>query len=190
MYLVVGLGNPGLDYARTRHNVGFMFLDYFADCHNVSFSGSKWQAQVASVRAWGDALTLVKPETYMNRSGLSVSRIAAYYKVSADRIIVIHDDLDLPTGRVKLMHDRGAGGHNGIRSLIEQLATKKFPRFKVGIGRPQNPMPVEKYVLANFSAEEMSQAGETFPDIENGLRLIVEKGILAAMNQVNSPRPL
>jgi len=189
MYLVVGLGNPGLDYARTRHNVGFMFVDFLADRHNVSFSGSKWQAQVASVRAWGEALTLVKPETYMNRSGLSVSRIAAYYKVTADRIIVVHDDLDLPAGRVKLMNDRGAGGHNGIRSLIEQLASKQFPRFKIGIGRPQNAMPVEKYVLANFSAEEMVQAMETFVDIENGLRLIVEKGVVAAMNQVNSSRP-
>jgi len=188
MYLVVGLGNPGLDYARTRHNIGFMFLDYFAERHNATFGASKWQAQVAAARAWGEVLTLVKPETYMNRSGLSVSRIAAYYKVSPDRVIVIHDDLDLQAGRIKLMHDRGAGGHNGIRSLIEQLATKDFPRFKVGIGRPQNPMPVEKYVLANFSAEELVAVTETFADIENGIRMIVEKGVLAAMNQVNSSR--
>lgn len=186
MYLVVGLGNPGPDYARTRHNVGFMFLDYLADRHNATFVGSKWQAQTASVRLGGEVLTLVKPETYMNRSGLSVSRIAAYYKVATERIVVVHDDLDLPVGRMKLMTDRGAGGHNGIRSLIEHLASKEFPRFKIGIGRPQDQTPVEKYVLANFSAEEFEQAMEMFPGIESGLRLLLEKGILPAMNQVNT----
>ena len=190
MYLIVGLGNPGPDYAKTRHNVGFMFLDFLAVRHNTSFSSSKWQAQVASLRLWGESLTLVKPETYMNRSGLSVSRIAAYYKVTPDKIIVIHDDLDLSVGRVKLMNERGAGGHNGIRSMIEQLASKGFPRFKIGIGRPQNQMPIEKYVLANFSGDDMEQAAETFPVIENGLRLIVENGLPAAMKQVNTNRTI
>ncbi len=188
MYLVVGLGNPGLEYARTRHNVGFMFLDFLAQHHNVSFCSSKWQAQVAGLILWGESLTLVKPETYMNRSGLSVSRIAAYYKVTPERIIVIHDDLDLAVGRVKLMTDRGAGGHNGIRSLVEQLASKQFPRFKVGIGRPQHAMPVEKYVLASFAAGEKDAVLETFSDLEDGLRLIVENGVVAAMNQVNRRR--
>ncbi|MDH4321715.1 MAG: aminoacyl-tRNA hydrolase [Desulfobulbaceae bacterium] len=186
MHLVVGLGNPGQDYARTRHNVGFMFLDYLADRHNATFVGSKWQAQTATLRLSGEMLTLVKPETYMNRSGLSVSRIAAYYKVATERIIVVHDDLDLPVGRMKLMNDRGAGGHNGIRSLIEHLASKEFPRFKIGIGRPQDKTPVEKYVLANFIAEEFTQTSEMFPAVEKGLCLLLEKGVLAAMNQVNT----
>jgi len=189
MYLVVGLGNPGPDYANTRHNVGFLFLDYLADRHNASFVGSKWQAQIATLRLVGQAVTFVKPETFMNRSGLAVSRIAAYYKVAPKKIIVVHDDLDLPVGRVKLMHDRGAGGHNGTRSLIEQLASKEFPRFKIGIGRPQSQMPVEKYVLANFSAEELHQVAEIFPVLENGLRLLLEKGVLVAMNQINTRCP-
>jgi len=186
MYLIVGLGNPGPDYAKTRHNVGFMFLDYLADQHNITFGSSKWQADVASARLWGESVTLVKPETYMNRSGLSVSRIAAYYKITPDRIIVIHDDLDMPVGRIKLITNRGAGGHNGIRSLIEQLASKEFPRFKLGIGRPTNKMPIEKYVLANFTTEDTKLAAETFFAIENGLRLLFEKGLSAAMNQVNT----
>lgn len=188
MYLVVGLGNPGLEYAKTRHNVGFMYLDYLASRHNVSFNDSKWQAQTASLKVFGQSLTLVKPETYMNRSGMSVSRIAAFYKIAPGNIIVIHDDLDLPVGRVKLMNDRGAGGHNGIRSLIEQLSAKDFPRFKVGIGRPQNAMPVEKYVLAAFSGDDLERIEEVFVDIDNGLQLIIEKGLLSAMNQVNTRR--
>ena len=188
MYLIVGLGNPGTEYAKTRHNVGFMFLDFLADRHHVSFNSSKWNAQVANAKLWGESVTLVKPETYMNKSGLSVSRIAAYYKVATDRIIVIHDDLDMPTGRIKLMNDRGAGGHNGIRSLIEQLGSKEFPRLKIGIGRPQNQIPVDKFVLSNFSAEEFDQIEERFSFLESGLQLLVEKGLTVAMNKINTNR--
>lgn len=131
---------------------------------------------------------LVKPETFMNRSGMAVARIAAYYKVVPEHIVVIHDDLDLPAGRVKVLADRGAGGHNGIRSLIGQLGAKDFPRFKVGIGRPQNAMPVEKYVLANPSADESDQIQAVFPRIAEGLQILVEKGVAAAMNLVNANR--
>jgi len=188
MYLIVGLGNPGPDYIKTRHNVGFMFLDYLAAQHNILFNSSKWQAQVANLRLWGESLTLVKPETFMNRSGLSVSRIAAYYKVEIEKIIIIHDDLDMPVGRIKLMTGRGAGGHNGIRSLIENLASKEFPRFKIGIGRPQNKMPIEKYVLANFSTDDLDEVLRTFSTVEKGLQLVVEQGMTAAMNEVNTTR--
>jgi len=188
MYLVVGLGNPGSDYAMTRHNVGFLFLDFLAEQHGLSFTGSKWQAQVATARLWGNAAVLVKPETFMNRSGLAVSRIAAYYKVAPEQIVVIHDDLDLAVGRVKIMNDRGAGGHNGIRSLIEQLGTKSFPRFKIGIGRPQHAMPVERYVLANFASDEWEQVRGIFPVLEDGVRLFAESGIASAMNRINANR--
>lgn len=189
MYLIVGLGNPGSDYARTRHNVGFLFVDYLAERHGLSFAASKWQAQVASAKLWGSSLVLVKPETFMNRSGMAVARIAAYYKVAPEHIVVIHDDLDMPAGRVKILADRGAGGHNGIRSLISQLGAKDFPRIKVGIGRPpQNGMPVEKYVLANFSSEEADRVQAVFPRIEEGLQLMVEKNIAAAMNLINTNR--
>ncbi len=185
MFLVVGLGNPGPEYAASRHNAGFLFLDAFAERHGLSFVGSKWQAQVATARLWGESLVLVKPETFMNRSGIAVARIAAYYKVSPEQLVVIHDDLDLEVGRLKLLTGRGAGGHNGIRSLAAELGSKDFPRFKVGIGRPQNSMPVEKYVLANFSVEERQAVDAVFPRIEEGLRLIVEKGVVIAMNRVN-----
>jgi len=188
MYMVVGLGNPGVEYAATRHNAGFLFLDYLADRHRMSFSGSKWQAQVATAKLWGASLVLVKPETFMNRSGMAAGRIAAYYKVAPERIIVIHDDLDLPVGRVKLMVGRGAGGHNGIRSLISQLGTRDFPRFKVGIGRPEGPMPVEKYVLADFSLQERQEVEGVFEQLENGVRLVVECGVVAAMNKINASR--
>jgi len=119
LYLLVGLGNPGERYSTTRHNVGFIFLDYLAERLSLVFKRSKWQALQARAMLWNTPVLLVKPETYMNLSGEAVGAISRYYQVPAERVIVVHDDLDLPQGRVKIVAGRGAGGHTGIISIIK-----------------------------------------------------------------------
>ncbi len=186
MYVVVGLGNPGKEYAATRHNIGFIFLDYLADKYRFTFKGTKWQAETAKDLSWGYPVLFVKPQTYMNRSGTAVRAIADFYQVEPRRIIVIHDDLDLPLGRTKIMVNRGAGGHNGIRSLIEHLGGNDFVRVRVGIGRPDNVGRVSDFVLSRFGQEEAVMVLEELQCIEDGVRLVMEEGLSVAMNRINS----
>jgi len=185
-YLIVGLGNPGDTYAKTRHNVGFMVLDDLSKRHGYQFTHSKWQAKVCSGHLAGHSIMLVRPETYMNNSGLAVSAIALYHKVPPANIIVVHDDLDLAVGRTKIVAAGGAGGHKGVRSLIDFLNTQAFPRIKIGIGRPQPPVSGPDYVLSSFKPEELTIIIEQMALIEEGLCLIVKDGIEAAMNRLNA----
>ena len=190
MYLIVGLGNPGKDYAATRHNVGFIFLDYLAQKYSLSFKGTKWQADAVKGQLWGGCpVLLVKPQTFMNRSGLAVSAVVAFHQVAVSKVIVVHDELDLPVGRIKIVTNRGAGGHNGIRSLIECLGSKEFVRVRVGIGRPATAEGVSGFVLSRFSASELDLLLQQLETIEQGVRLIVEQGISVAMNQMNVDPP-
>ncbi|MFZ5775808.1 MAG: aminoacyl-tRNA hydrolase [Thermodesulfobacteriota bacterium] len=184
--MVVGLGNPGREYEATRHNIGFMAVDYLASRHGLVFKESKWQAELVKARVWGEDLLLVKPQTYMNRSGLAARAIAGFYRLENSHIIVIHDELDLPLGRVKVMTNRGAGGHNGIRSLIEHLGGKDFVRLRVGIGRPPAGWETANFVLSRFAAEEDGAVVEGLTRIEEAVRLIVEEGVAAAANRVNA----
>lgn len=186
MYVVVGLGNPGKEYAATRHNIGFIFLDYLAEKYRFAFKGTKWQAETAKDLSWGYPVLFVKPQTFMNCSGSAVRAIADFYQVDSNKIIVIHDDLDLPLGRTKIMVNRGAGGHNGIRSLIEHLGGNDFVRVRVGIGRPDNADKVSDFVLSRFGQEEASLVREELLRIETGLRLVMEEGLSVAMNRINS----
>lgn len=186
MYLVVGLGNPGGEYAATRHNIGFLFLDYLAEKFRFSFKGTRWQAEAAREQLWGHTVLLAKPTTFMNRSGTAVGAIAHFYQISNSNIIVVHDDLDLPLGRAKIVTNRGAGGHNGIRSLIECLGGKDFIRIRVGIGRPRTPEGVSSFVLSRFSPEEKEILRNGLQDVEEGVALIVEKGLAVAMNRFNT----
>ncbi len=186
MYVVVGLGNPGKEYATTRHNIGFIFLDYLAEKYRFTFKGTKWQAETAKDLSWGYPVLFVKPQTYMNRSGAAVRAIADFYQVDSSKIIVIHDDLDLPLGRTKIMVNRGAGGHNGIRSLMEHLGTNDFARVRVGIGRPDNAERVSDFVLSRFGQEEAEMVLEELQRIEVGVRLVMEEGLSVAMNRINS----
>lgn len=185
VYVVVGLGNPGKEYAATRHNIGFIFLDYLAEKYRFTFKGTKWQAETAKDLSWGYPVLFVKPQTYMNRSGSAVRAIADFYQIDADRIIVVHDDLDLPLGRTKIMTNRGAGGHNGIRSLIEHLGGNDFVRVRVGIGRPDNADRVSDFVLSRFGQEEAPMVLEELHRIETSVRLVMEEGLSVAMNRVN-----
>ncbi len=185
MRLIVGLGNPGEKYRSTRHNIGFQVLDYLAEQVDSPFSGSKWQAQVLKSTLWGKSAVLVKPETFMNESGLAVGMISSYYRVASEDIIVVHDDLDLDLARVKVVVNRGAGGHNGIASLISHLGDKKFTRVRVGIGRPPGLMSVSDFVLGRFNQDERKVISEKIPQICADIRLIVEQGALGAMVTIN-----
>lgn len=186
MHLIVGLGNPGSTYQGTRHNIGFQFLDYLADAHHVSFSGSRWHALTAKTSLFGTGVILVKPETYMNESGRAVGAIATYYRTPPENIIVIHDDLDLALGRIKVVVGRGAGGHNGILSLISHLHCNNFVRIRLGIGRPDPMVPVKNFVLTKFSSEEQTLVDGEMATIGQAIQVILEKGPLPAMSLINS----
>jgi PTH1 family peptidyl-tRNA hydrolase len=187
VFLIAGLGNPGDKYIQTRHNIGFIFLDYLADRHGLVFSDSKWQAKTGRVRLWGEQLIFVEPETFMNNSGMAVGQIAAYFKIPPENILVIHDELDLPPGRVKMVCSRGSGGHNGISSIISHVGSKDFVRIRIGIGRPDSSaMKVSSYVLGKLGGQEKHDIEKLYGDIERGLEIFVEQGSQAAMNFLNS----
>ncbi len=188
MRLLVGLGNPGVQYQGSRHNIGFQVLDYLAGENSLSFSGSKWSAQVLKTMLWGESFLLVKPETYMNNSGLAVGMISTYYRVASEDIIVVHDDLDLDLARVKVVVNRGAGGHNGIASLISHLGNKNFARVRVGIGRPPGKMAVSDFVLGKFNSDERDVIMDRIPQICQDIRLIAEDGITRAMGEINKKK--
>ncbi len=191
LFLIVGLGNPGHEYAATRHNVGFMVVDELAGRWGQSCEQVKWQSHFVQLTAWGRRLCLIKPDTFMNLSGQAVARFVDFYKAPFDHLLVIHDDIDMNPGRVKLVAGGGAGGHNGIRSLIQCLGTSDFLRLKIGVGRPGAAaipagIPVEKYVLSSFFPEEMSMLAQKMDVIAQGVEFLVRDGNARAMNLLNS----
>jgi PTH1 family peptidyl-tRNA hydrolase len=153
--LVVGLGNPGREYAGNRHNVGWMVVDELARRHGGSWRG-KFSGQLAEVRVDGHRVVLLKPETYMNDSGRSVSAAARFFKVDPDALLVVHDDSDLELGRLQARLGGGLAGHNGLRSVAQHLKTPDFLRLRVGVGRPErgDPRPLADYVLSDFEAAD------------------------------------
>jgi peptidyl-tRNA hydrolase, PTH1 family len=183
---LVGLGNPGDRYEATRHNIGFLALDYVAGRHGLSFAESRWQALFSKAVLWKETVILIKPQTFMNVSGRAVAAVSSFFKIPPGRIIVVHDDLDLPLGRAKIVVGRGSGGHNGIRSIISELGTTEFCRIRAGIGRPQPPLPVTSHVLSEFGPEEKVKVEEEFVLIEEALRMIIENGMPAAMTRINA----
>jgi PTH1 family peptidyl-tRNA hydrolase len=157
--LVVGLGNPGREYARNRHNVGAMVADELARRHGGSWR-SKFSGRIAEIRLEGHKLAVLEPETYMNESGRSVGAAAAYFKVAPEAVLVVHDESDLELGRLQLRLGGGLAGHNGLRSIAQHLKTQEFLRLRVGIGRPErgDPRPLADWVLANFESHEGAEA--------------------------------
>ncbi len=190
-YLIAGLGNPGLQYRDTRHNIGFMVINALCNHYGVVADRSKWDALYTRTTRKGLNLFLIMPQTFMNLSGRSVSGFADFYKIPRDHILVCHDDLDMHPGRLKLVAGGGPGGHNGIRSLIQCLGGKNFFRLKYGIGKPgenethQN-MPVEKYVLANLGKDEQKLLDTRMEQIVEGVDLFLDSGCDQAMNLLNS----
>lgn len=189
-FLIAGLGNPGARYKNTRHNVGFQIIDAIAREQKLSLNLTKWEADYCRASLWGARVFLIKPQTFMNLSGKSVARFADFFKINPDHILVIHDDIDMHSGRLKLVAGGGPGGHNGIRSLIQLLGTRDFFRLKYGIGRPGKDgihaaIPVERFVLSSFSDEELSLLNERISVVMQGVDRFVAKGSQKAMDVLN-----
>ena len=185
MRLIVGLGNPGREYEETRHNIGFKVVDELADRAGVALSDKKFKARVARVRLAGCDCLLMKPQTYMNLSGESVGPALGFFKVSTDDVLVIHDDLDLEAGRIKLKQGGGHGGHNGLRSLKAHLPDDGFVRVRIGIGRPPPRWDPVNYVLGRFSGEEQEVAAKAVYRAADAVESILELGVVKAMGQIN-----
>ncbi|MCD6198589.1 MAG: aminoacyl-tRNA hydrolase [Deltaproteobacteria bacterium] len=185
--LLVGLGNPGSQYRYTRHNVGFAALDRLVLQFGLDFIPHKKFPPYESVSGFmrGIPAILLKPLTYMNRSGEAVASVLNFYKIPLDKLLVIHDDLDLPLGSLKFVQGGGAGGHKGIRSIIGSIGSKEFIRLKIGIGRSLSPVPIDKYVLSPFLSEEAPVIDKVLDVSIKGLVCFLEKGVEAAMNEFN-----
>ena len=157
--LVAGLGNPGPEHARDRHNVGWMVVDELARRHQGSFKG-KFRGRLADVRVGSAKLALLKPETYMNESGAAIQAAASFFKLPPEQVVVVHDDVDLETARLQTRLGGGLAGHNGLRSIAQRLGSQDFLRLRIGVGRPGrgDPRPVADYVLAGFTPEDDAEA--------------------------------
>lgn len=184
-WLIVGLGNPGQKYAGNRHNAGFHVVDRLAAANDLCFDTRKNQANLAHGRIEGVRVVLVKPQTYMNLSGASVSAISRFFKVPPERMLVIFDDLDLPLGSIRLRLKGGAGGHQGMSNIVARLNTRDFPRLRIGIGRPPGHMPPEAYVLQDFLRDEQSIMETTYQRALEAIQVALRDGFEIAMNQFN-----
>ena len=187
-WLVVGLGNPGPDYAANRHNVGQMVLDILADRISASFKSHKANASVAEGRIGfgGPKVILAKPGTYMNNSGGPVANLMKFYDVDVQHVIVVHDELDIDAGAVRVKQSGGHAGHNGLRDIIAAAGSNDFVRVRVGIGRPPGRQDAADFVLKNFSGDERKELPLLLALSADAVEAIVTKGALDAMNAVNS----
>ena len=185
--LVVGLGNPGPQYAKTRHNVGFMVADLLAARLGANFKVHKRSgAEIATGRLAHRPVVLAKPRTYMNESGRQVGPLAKFYSVAPADVIVIHDELDIEFGQIRLKQGGGEGGHNGLRSLVNALGTKDFHRVRIGIGRPPGRKDPAAFVLENFSSTERAQVPTICEMAADATELLIEVGLEPAQNQVHA----
>ncbi len=183
MWLIVGLGNPGIDYARTRHNVGFMVVDKMVD-HMMLQRVKKPTYEIASGVLADDEVFFVKPLTFMNRSGTVIREFLRYKEIPYLHVVVIHDDLDMETGRLRIRKNTSSGGHRGVQSIIENLGTKDFVRIKIGIGKDPY-VPVEAYVLQRFKPAEMEVINNVLFDCPTIIETIITEGVDRAMNRFN-----
>lgn len=184
MKLIAGLGNPGGQYAETRHNVGFLLLDTWAEELKLDFR-PKFQGLISETQRFGEKVFLLKPQTFMNLSGHSIREIAQFYKIPSQDILVVHDDMDLPLGRIRLRQSGSAGGHNGIKSTIAEIGTEEFWRLRIGIGRPPAGWNPADYVLGSFNKEELSTLEEVLDRGQKVMDLWVQGESNKAMNTYN-----
>lgn len=184
MYVIVGLGNPGKKYENTRHNIGFIAVDYIAEKLNIKINKIKHKALIGEGIILGEKVLLVKPQTYMNLSGQSVRQIVEYYKVDLDKLIVIYDDIDIETGKIRIRKKGSAGTHNGMRSIIYDLQSEDFPRIRIGIGKNQG-RELGDYVLGGFFKEEKDLMENAVITASDAIEALIHKGIDNAMNEYN-----
>ncbi len=183
-YLIVGLGNPGRQYAGHRHNVGFQCVDYIAERWHAEWRTKRFKALLAEAEIDSHRVLLAKPQTFMNDSGQAVAPISGWYKIAPPRILVIYDDLDLPLARLRLRPAGSSGGHRGVQSIIDALGTQDFPRLRVGIGRPEQGDPID-YVLNDFTREQDAIMRQVYARVEEIVRCYLNAGIREAMNSYN-----
>ena len=185
-WLIVGLGNPGKDYTRTRHNCGFRAIDILAQQLGCKIDKGKFQGLYGQVTKNGKKLFLLKPQTYMNLSGKSVLQLSAYYNIPPQRIIVMFDDISLAPGRLRIRAEGSAGGHNGIKSIIQELGSQDFPRVKIGVGaKPHAEQDLADWVLSGFSASEEKLLEPALEKAGEAALCIIERGISDAANRYN-----
>jgi PTH1 family peptidyl-tRNA hydrolase len=187
--LVVGLGNPGKDYARTRHNAGFLVIDKLAADHGIVLNKRKFNALYGTGPLGTLDVILAKPLGYMNRSGPPVQQLAAYYRIPNQDVLVVHDDIDLVFGRIKIKEKGGHGGHNGIKSLITAFGDGDFRRVRIGVGRPLSGRDAADHVLGRFGKGERAEIDRIITLAQDAVVTVLTEGVQSGMNQFNSKQP-
>ncbi len=186
-FLVAGLGNPGREYENTRHNAGFLSIDYIAAQKGARIDRAKFNALTAVVDIGGGGVLLMKPQTFMNLSGRAVAEAARFYKLAPENIIVISDDISLDVGRLRVRRGGSAGGHNGLKSINEELASESYPRIKVGVGKkPHADFDLAAWVLSSFGKDELEALGSVYPRVYAGVEKILAGDIDGAMQICNA----
>lgn len=189
-WLIVGLGNPGREYEKTRHNVGFRALDLLAEKLNCKVDKLKFQGLYTQVNYGDKKLLLLKPQTFMNLSGRSVLQLSAFFKVPPQRIIVLFDDISLEPGRLRIRADGSAGGHNGIKSIIAELGSQDFPRVKIGVGaKPHPDFDLADWVLSAFTAQEEKALATSLKNAAEAALSIIDRGVPESANRYNGSKP-
>ena len=183
MYLIAGLGNPGKEYEMTRHNIGFVTIDYLADKYNVKVNKLKYKALYGEARIGAEKVLLIKPQTYMNNSGESLMDFVNFFKVPVENLIVISDDVTLDYGRIRVRGKGSAGGHNGLKSIIYLLGSDEFPRVKIGVGAPEHDMV--NHVLGRFPKERIPVMEDAIERAMGAVEEIISRGVPSAMNKFN-----
>ena len=189
-WLIVGLGNPGKEYEKTRHNCGFRAVDLLADKLGCKIDRLKFQGLYAQVNYGGKKVFLLKPQTYMNLSGRSVLQLSAYFNIPPQRIIVMFDDISLVPGRLRIRADGSAGGHNGIKSIIQEVGSQAFPRVKIGVGaKPHPEYDLADWVLSTFTASEEKALAVSLANAADAALAIIDHGVPEATNRFNGSHP-
>jgi PTH1 family peptidyl-tRNA hydrolase len=189
-WLIVGLGNPGDNYRYTRHNAGFMTVDALAESLGVRLDRMKFHALTAEAQIGDCRVLLMKPTTFMNNSGIAVAEAASFYKIASDHILVISDDISLAPGKMRVRAKGSAGGHNGLKSIIEHLSTEEFPRLRMGVGaKPHPDYDLADWVLANFPKDDLTRINEAAKCAQDGIRKLLNGDLDSAVQICNSHKP-
>ncbi|EHL16552.1 aminoacyl-tRNA hydrolase [Peptoanaerobacter stomatis] len=185
MYIIVGLGNPGLKYQNTKHNVGFMAIDILSKKLNIKVDKIKFKALIGEGQYKGEKIILVKPQTFMNLSGESVQQIMSFYKAEHQNLFVLYDDIDIDIGKLRIRQKGSSGTHNGMKNIIYLLGYDDFPRFRIGVSRPPQYMDLASYVLSNFTKEEIDILLNVLDNCSEACLYAIEKGLDKSMNKYN-----
>ena len=183
-FIIAGLGNPGREYEKTRHNAGFLSIDYIAEKLGVRIDRAKFHSLVAEAKIANVRVLLMKPQTYMNNSGVAIAEAASFYKITPERVLVLHDEISFDPGMIRIRRKGSAGGHNGLKSIIAHIGSEEFPRVKIGVGKKPNPeYDLADWVLGKFSTEDTEALTKKYADIHTACELIACGKIDEAMQR-------